>query len=217
MRGNLIALWADNNLDLTQHRHCVVVGEIAKEIINKNLDGEYLHRPRCSLPPQAGRELPTNAPPGLQALYAIAKNDICGLGFNPDHLYLYTLFQSGVVVPGQVLREGQWHFDLMRNLRDKSHQGKTPVVIGYGVSTILPTVYTTGLLAAGSLPAHATIENMQIHHTLGEGAEKAGLIFQARPGQVVRYDSMVLHRGEPNRTSTPLHRVFMNVSFSPVS
>jgi hypothetical protein len=211
-------LWVENNFEISAYSHSDVVGNIRSDNLTDGLNETCLECPRHPLPPQTGRKLPADKPSGLKKLYELAKADICSLGFDPDALYLYTLYQSGWVMPGEFLRSRrghQWHFDFTRNLCRVASGGQFPVVIEYSVSTDLPTVFTTALPVSINLPVQKAIEDTEHHAEWGECAEKAGMIFQPQIGQVVRYDSLVLHRGEPNRSLSLIHRVFMHAAFSP--
>ena len=210
-------LAVDENADIAVSAACAVVGHVPLRVLTRGLSVSAHHRPRAPYPPAPGRRLPDDAPAGLTALYNIAARDMRRLGHDPDRFYLYTLYHAGPVAPGDALRAGFWHFDLRRLLRERGPGGTIPVAIGYGVSSDFPTIYATRLAVpdGGALPARATIEDEAAHDRLGAIAAAAGFTFQPQPGDVVRYDTLVLHRGAPNRHAAPRHRVFMHVAFSP--
>ncbi len=214
----LTEFWVNDQFDLRTHAFCTVAGSISLDSLKTGIDGDYHHRPREPIAPEKGRMLPPNAPAGLKALYNLAAGNIRSLGVDPDGFYLYTLVHAGMVEPESCLRAGFWHFDLIRNLRAASPENSLPVSIGYSVSTCLPTRYITRLTTPENmpLPARKTVGNDRIWDELGETALKSGLTFQPEPGQVVRYDTLTLHRGETNTGTRPVHRIFMHIAFSPL-
>lgn len=210
-------LWVNNTYDLTQPPQYEIIGKMRVGSLAAHFPETILFRPRTPLPPQNNRTLPEHLPRPLHDLYALASNDMHDIGLNPDKCGLYVLYQTGMVFPGDCLRADFWHFDLMRNLRRRRNRGEMAVSIGYSVSDILTTTYVTKLLSKNDapLPARKTISNVNLHHQLGETAFKNGHVIKPEPSDVVRYDSLVLHRGTANLTDHPIHRVFMNLSFVP--
>jgi len=210
-------LWVENNYDLTQPPHYETVGKMRPNSLAAHFPRTILFRPRIPLTPQKNRTLPKHLPLPVKNLYKLASHDMRCIGIDPDECGLYILYQTGIVLPESCLRADFWHFDLMRNLRRKRKAGEMAVSIGYSVCNILPTTYATKLLSSDNCPLHArkTISNVNLHHTLGETALRNGHVVWPEPGDIVRYDSLVLHRGTPNLTGRPGHRVFVNLSFCP--
>jgi hypothetical protein len=210
---NLKETWVDNAYDLSSHEYYNIVGRIPVDFLNAK--GRTLFRPRMPLKPEWKRKLPSAFPVQLKYLYDIAVQDLANQEMNADHYYLYALYQTGEVLPQNCLRADFWHFDLMRNLRANVPADRMSFSIGYSVMNALPTLFAKNLRSFGpSLPARATIENEEIHQDMGEWLAKNGQVKSPKAGDVVRYDSMTLHRGRPNASRTPIQRIFMNLSFT---
>ena len=212
---NLRELWVDNDYDLSRHSHCKSVGKISVEALNQEVETDLLIRPRRPVNLSQGKTLPASLPAPLHELFNIACRDLRQNGLNHADYSVYPLYQTGMVDPDDCLRAGFWHFDLMRNLRLPVPEGKMAFSLGYSVTNTLPTIFATQIKDSGgaSLPARDTIENEKLHNEFGERALCHKMVTSPLPGEVIRYDSMTLHRGRPNTGNSPVHRVFMNLSF----
>ncbi len=138
-------------------------------------------------PLAAGKALPKGLPPVLHELYRVAAQDLRAHGFVPEQLYVYVLYHADHVPCGSALREPQWHFDLSR-LQCVARGTQRPVAISYSVTNILPT----------------------------EFALSPDMVWQAQPYEVVRYDTLTLHRGQRNNSGAPVSRIFAHLAFSPI-
>lgn len=205
-----------DHYDLRAHHNIAVVGNVNLPQLTQDLPESALYRPRQSNPPGTHKEALSNAPAGLKALYNIAAQDMRANGQDPNNFHMYILYQTGFVEPSDCLRAGFWHFDLMRFLRAKGHRNKMPVVLSYATSNCLPTIYLSRLKNETKLPARQTIANTKAHGKLASQTLLDGHIFIPKPGEVVRYDSLTMHRGAPNDHAKSLHRTFMHIAFSPV-
>jgi len=209
-------LFVDNNYDLSTHKNCSVIGSLPLGAFENRTPATTLIRPRTPLAEENNRQLSSHLPRTLRALFNAACDDMRAQGLNPDEYKLYPLFQSGWVEPDKCLRAGFWHFDLMRNMRLPVPDGKMAFSIGYSVMNSLPTMFVNHLRHPNDmpLPARATIENEQSHVRLGKNAQDFNNIVSPSAGEIVRYDSMTLHRGRPNTGNKAVYRVFANLSFS---
>ena len=200
-----------NDYDLSRPANCVPIGELDINMFTQKPRQETHSRPRMPLPPKT-TALPPDCPTGLKALYALAAQDLRLNNYDPGDFYVYLLCHSSIVPPGRALREPQWHFDLMRNLRAAAPAGHLRVSFGYAVSNILTTEYAKTLLApdGGTLPARQTISDLSLHQELGQTAPAT---FRPEPGQVMRYDTLTLHRGTANSGDTHLARTFLHIGF----
>ena len=210
-------LWVENTYNLAETPQYEVIGKITTDSLKQHFPETVLFRPHDPLPPQQGRQLAENLPLPLRKLYKKASKNMREIGINPDECSLYILYQTGIVPPQNCLRADFWHFDLMRNLRMRRKEGEMAVSIGYSISNILPTIYVTKIPSQDNelVLARETVAKTDIHHTLGEMAFQKGDVISSEPGEIVRYDSLVLHRGRPNLTDQSIHRVFMNLTFAP--
>lgn len=213
---NLKELWVDESYDLSTHRNYKVIDSIAENYFENKIPKTTLIRPRNPIPSGKNRKLHPDSPLILKRLFNVAYHDMHRLGLNPNDYKLYPLFQSGWVKPSKCLRAGFWHFDLMRNLKLPVPKGKMAFSIGYSVMNTLPTMFVNDLRESHSkaLPARKTIENETNQLRLGEIAQNFNRISSPFKGEVVRYDSMTLHRGRPNTSNEAIYRVFANLSFT---